>query len=77
MNLNSLQIFDALEKWYRYKINKRRSQGAFIALGLIGSYALGPIYLAIACFGTVSALSWRLYGSKSDKSSSSIDSRKM
>ena len=53
MKLNSLQIFDALEKWYRYKINKRRSQGALIAFGLVGSYALGPTYLAIACLGTV------------------------
>ncbi len=77
MKLNSLQIFDALEKWYRYKINKRRSQGALIAFGLVGSYALGPTYLAIACLGTVSALSWRLYGPKKDESSASIDSRKV
>ena len=69
MDSNSLQIFDALEKWYRSKINKRRTQGAFIAAGLVGSYALGPLYLAIASLGTVSLLSWRLFTPKSSNQS--------
>jgi len=70
METKSIQIFDALETWYRKKTNKRRFQGASIAAGILGSYALGPIYLAIACLGTVSILSWNLLSSnnKTNKS---------
>ena len=60
MDTKSIQLFDALETWYRKRTNKRRTQGVSIAAGIIGSYALGPTYLAIACLGTVSILSWIL-----------------